>query len=105
LQRERQTNEVPHLPAPVKQHEHHIQKVKNVRKLTWVCALFLHDLAKGHRGRRNETPMFSTFGFTLGLVPNVELDLGAVVCIMAVGGVGISTMCMKNEIHIRVISL
>jgi hypothetical protein len=49
--------------------------------------------------------MFSTFGFTLGLVPNVELDMGPVVCIMAVGGVGISTMCTGNEIHIRVISL
>jgi hypothetical protein len=49
--------------------------------------------------------MFSTFGFTLGLVPNVKLDLGPVVCIMAVGGVGISTMCMENDIHIRVISL
>jgi hypothetical protein len=38
--------------------------------------------------------MLSTFGFTLGLVPNVELDLGPVVSAMAVGGVRISTMCM-----------
>lgn len=49
--------------------------------------------------------MFPTFGFTLGLVPNVELDLSPVVCIMAVGGVGISTACMENETHISVTSL
>jgi hypothetical protein len=49
--------------------------------------------------------MFSTFGFTLGLVPNVELDVGPVVCMMAVGGVGILTTCMENDIHRSVVSL
>lgn len=49
--------------------------------------------------------MFSTFGFTLGLVPHGELEMGPVVCIMAVGGVRISIMCMENKIHISVISL
>jgi len=49
--------------------------------------------------------MFSTFGFTLGFVPDVELDLRPVVCMMAVGGVGISTACMENEIYRSVVSL
>ena len=63
--------------------------------LTWVCALFLHDLTKGHLCRCNEASTFSTFGFALGLVPDIELDLGLVVCMMTVGGVGI------NKIHGR----
>jgi len=49
--------------------------------------------------------MFSAFGFTPGLVPNDEFDLGLVVCTMAVGGVGISTKCMENDIHRSVVSL
>ncbi len=53
--------------------------------LTWICALSPHGLAEGHRSRCNEVPTLSAFGFTLGLVPNVEFDLGPVVCIMTVG--------------------
>ena len=53
--------------------------------LTSVFALFLHGLTKGHRSRSNVVRTFSAFGFALGLVPNVEFDLGPVVCVMAAG--------------------
>jgi hypothetical protein len=56
--------------------------VKNVWKLTSVCALFLHGLTKGHRGRRNVMRTLSALGFALRLVPNVEFNLGPVVCVM-----------------------
>jgi hypothetical protein len=59
--------------------------VKDMWRLTWLCALFLHDLTEGHRGRCNVVPTLSTFGFTLGPVPNVELDVGPVVCMMTAG--------------------
>jgi hypothetical protein len=49
--------------------------------------------------------MFSTFGFTLGLVPNVELDLGPVVCMMTAGERQNITAYMENNIHRCVISL
>ena len=76
--------------------------------LTWFCALFLHDLTKGRCGRCDEASTFSTFGFALGLVPDIELDLGPVVCMMTVGwrrtedqrGVHV-----ENETHRRVTSL
>jgi hypothetical protein len=64
-----------------------VSKQRNAREehvegLTWVCALLLHDLAEGHRGRRNEVPTLPALGLTLGLVPHCEPDLGLVVCVM-----------------------
>lgn len=56
---------------------------KTVWRLTWVCALLLHDLAKSHCGGCNELSTLPTFHFTLGLVPYVELDLSLAMCMMA----------------------
>jgi hypothetical protein len=60
--------------------------VKNVWRLTRIRALFLHELTKGHRCRCNEASLLSAFGFTLGPVINLKLDLGPVMCLMAAGG-------------------
>ena len=54
-------------------------------KVTSVRALFLHGVTKGHRGRRNVVRTLSSFDFAPGLVPNVEFDLGPVVCVMTPG--------------------
>lgn len=58
--------------------------VRSTWRLTWVCALLPHDLAKRHHGRCNEATTLPAFGFTLGLMPNVELDLGLVVYVVTV---------------------
>jgi hypothetical protein len=57
---------------------------RSVWGLTWVCALLPHDLAKRHRGRCNEATTLPAFGFTPGLMPNIELDLSLVVYVMTV---------------------
>jgi len=58
--------------------------VRSMWRLTWVCALLPHDLTKRHHGRCNEATTLPAFGFTLGLMPNIELDLGLVVYVMTV---------------------
>lgn len=79
--------------------------VKNVWRLTRVRALFLHDLTKGHRCRCNEASLLSAFGFTLGPVKNLKLDLGPVMCLMAAGGRERRRRGTKNGTHRSTISL
>ena len=73
-------------------------------ELTWICALFPHNLAKGHQGRCNVVPTPSAFGFALGLVPNVEFDLGPVVCVVT-AGVGNIHNVRGKVTHRSIISL
>ena len=79
--------------------------VKNVWRLTWVRALSLHDLAKGHRCRCNKAPLLSALGLTLGPVIYLKLDLGQVVCVMTAGGQNHRRQCMGNATHRCTISL
>ena len=81
VQRGRRTSRVRRLSMDAR--EQAMQRTRGAcGGLTWFCALLLHDLNEGHRGRCNEAPTLPALGLTLGPVPKDELDLGLVVYVM-----------------------
>jgi hypothetical protein len=76
------------------------------RGLTWICALLLHDLTERHHSRCNEVPpMFPALDFTLGFIPNGELDLGLVVYVMPIKVRNTNNMYRRGDIQVRYFSL